>query len=447
MPLPALILLGVTGTCGVAALLGPRQDGSGVLSSFVVIGLGILVIGWRLGFLSIANGHLWALVFVLLLGTLPKLTLLAYATASPSSLQRDFPELRFATLADLQSAYVSTATAIMFVAIAFLAIPLAPKTHGIPPPPTLTNARGLLIGTILASVVSSVAQYVFGLGVLGQGASELPLGLGTLITRTRGDFVPALAILVLYYAIRGGRDERWALGLIASHAVVGAFLTTSRGTVFEAALAVLALYAFSGKLRGRIIGWVLVMCFAGLALYPIITQSRAAALGESSNAGASWQIEVVSSGSRILSRIQGADGLLHISALGDSSSVLAARLGDKVGPAGLAEYYTKDIVGVPRENDFRSPGLLAGLALLVGQSSVPFVLLLGVPLFHLLGRYTTSLGPQAVSTALLFVYVFATFSEGTYNPRELAAFAIAVSGTAWLHKRICKKAPALKPSS
>lgn len=213
--------------------------------------------------------------------------------------------------------------------------------------------------------------------VLGESA----VGTATSNIYNRGPAALATAILSLCWAT-GGRCARrlyasWAILVIP----LGIIATASRGYIIVSLLPGALMLWFSGYSIKRFLPLASLVLLLSVALYPAITAYRGSTTGVSGRGvedsirasyGSAILSTVRDAGMNSLLRSPGADGMLHVSRSRRSNFTLP------LSPEGLSKTYTRKIVRLKSASDFRSPGMVASVFLLVGPGLFGILL---VPLF------------------------------------------------------------------
>ena len=438
----ALVIIVGIAYCGVKISI-VQQIGPAAIGYLGAICVLILFIAFWLGPFRAANCYMWAMLVYLIVGTIPKITWLANTLSDPFIMARDNPELRFVTYPDLSHALRTTTLALGMFALVVWAFPAAqnrPRSRS--KLPTVETLRKLLIVTAILATISVALCQALHLGVLGEATRNLPLGLSTIITRTRSDIAPDLALLSLYYAINLRRFERTALALNVGLAIASAFVTTSRGTVLLCAVSIFVLYSIShtkapGLRRMRIkpillrVGAILAV---GLLLFPLLSSIRTQQLTDTQSVPSSNE-SIADIALLSVTRVQGADGILQTQHA--DTSLARPSIGTLFSGSqlSLAPYYTAEVVGVTRPNDFRSPGVIGAAFLLGGSHWWPIAMLALVGLFFALGRILMLASPAAVIATLLVGYA-ADFNEGLVSVYPGIFFVAIVFGINYVHRRL-----------
>ena len=342
----------------------------------------------------------------------------------------DNPEMNWVSLNTIAAClpYVTAAFAAVCLAswLSLTFLPPAPEPEE--PPGGLGPWVVGLVSTALAVGVScGVVQYVLGIGVMGmETARRLPLLLDSVVIHSRLDLAPALVYLAIWLSDRSedGRHRALPLAALVVLGLMDGALSTSRGSLLKLALPLLFLWLLTGRLTRRRFQFLALAVGLTILLHPVISALRSARMNASgpweavaSAVTAAWLEDPTGSlstnGQRIVERVTGAEGV-WFSVSDMPVGIDLKRLAGHFTGDSLTVYYTKEVVGVTRAADFRSPGLV-GFSMLIGgwQGAVilPFLVVLGVrAVWWPLGRLRSS--PVALS--LWTMAMFLVVMEGTF---------------------------------
>lgn len=428
VPREVLVLLTFLAVCITLLAVGQAGLSDGTILSSAIIAACIATVGKRIGSFRAGNAHIWAMFTAVIIGTLSKLTLLSYVIKSPSKMYRDYPELTFVTRESIGQALTTAATGLVLLTLVMVVLPGFNRQPGIVTvsPPRI---KVLIVSTLVLGLSAAALQLRLRIGILGSPASAI--GLDTVITRTTGSVVPALSLLALSYAAASRRYELAAIAVHVGLAGGLSLITTSRGTIFTALLSMGMLYVILRRANFRLLVICITVGFAGLIMFSVATSLRQTVL---TGSGGYSSIPLDDSALFAFTRIQGADGLLEIARYNNGRDLPPSSSPSGRYDQGIAKYYTRDVVGVTAENDFRSPGLLAGVFLLTGEYGFPLAVLLLGSTVHLYFGWLGGRGAVAVSSALGGTYVFSSLNEGTLNYRDLLFFSMTVLGVSMVHR-------------
>lgn len=426
LPREGVLLLLFTVLCMATMAFGLPGAKFSLLTSGLVFGCCIWIIGRRFGSLSISNVHIWILFASILAGTLSKLTLLSRAIRDPARMYSDLPELAFVDDRALLRAVVTLATGLAIFTATLVILPnVRRKATSLSIAPA--RIRFLLIVTVLLGTGAALVQRQLSVGVLG--GSSTGSSLATLVTRATGSVVPGLALLALFYAATAKRHELAAIIVHVGLAAGSSLLTTSRGTLFVALLNLVLMYSILGRIDARLIFISMIILVSGLVMFSLATSLRQASISGATSGG---PISLVDNAIFVFTRIQGADGLLHVARYSNGNDLPIASSTTGRYDGGVAKYYTQDVVGVKRENDFRSPGLFAAVLIMVGIDGFPLGLVFLGAFSHILFGWLSRRGAVNVSAVMVASYIV-PFSEGSLSDRDLLFFALTILGLSRVH--------------
>ena len=440
--LPVLLL---TGAVASRSFLGP--DWVGLTAVNVACATALVGVGRRRPH---RTAWAWAGAIVLLFGGFIQLLWLGYKLrADPMYIIVYSPDLSWLQPEDVVRAY--GAFTLLFSAFCLLAsvwIVFGP-TPRFATQPTSINARHLKIWIVrfsLGYVVLTLVQIVLGFGQFG-GASSSGVLL-TPLSLYRQNFFPGVLVVGLW--VFDGRDSRWWFGCLAGLGAVSAieaYISTSRGTVFTYGLPILFLWYLCRrflKVRKAIV-------IGGLAVYflvnPLLTNLRAERLQATLMSGYTLPQDTgLSVGGltqtldHTLIRVGGAEGLLtaqHVGASLGTPGIL-----DLMRPNFMTDYYTYNIVGIPKAApiaDFRSPAALGNTVLVGGALGAAGVLAFLVFVFGMTWWFIVRFFRSwPVGCALFCGSVVSYVSEGamvTVYKYLLVALALE-----WLCRRLSRSA-------
>lgn len=437
-------LIGLLGLSSYRACSNAAGHEMELITYYLIAAGALLAITLKLRTLHVGNAALWFFVAVLVAGTFPKLSILMADRDDPEVMVQEHPELLFVSYSDIVQAHRLAAFSMVLVAIFVISLPPPDRK---PAPwvqvPSSRRVKALLTVTLLLGSLATALTHFLGLAILGNEVVRLPLGLDIVINRTRSDVAPSLALLALYYAIRTSCCERTALILVVSLAAGNSFVTTSRGTIFLSAISVALLYHFTGSRarRRRTYAMAGLVVLMGLIAFPFFSALRMERVtGEENRFALQDVFSVGEVSGRVLTRIQGADGLLTIErSLRDGDT---ASLSDKFSGSALSlgPYYTHQIVRVDTPNDFRSPGFIGAAMLLAGPAGFPLVLVLFPAVATVASRVLVWVGVPAVSCVLVVQFVL-ELSEGTLAVKPAVFFVFTLFGVAVVHNQLARDDP------
>jgi len=300
---------------------------------------------------------------------------------------------------------------------------------------------GVLVLSLVLYVVGVFGVVVLRLPVMGQEAVHLPLRLDFIINRTIREVLPAVALTIVWLTDRWKSKLTWAaaVALFVGIHLCNAALSTSRGGAIIPLLALLILWIVSGRISRRRC-WMVAGCLVvALALMPIITLLRASALVEGERVAGyvaagrtdavlesygEWQVWA----NLLLTRITGAEGIWWLIREGQLPDL---NIGLDVFWGGLAEVYTRDVVGIRLAGDYRAPGILGAFVMLVGWDLSSFAFGAYVFLVGVAWSQVRRLRNAPVASTL-FALALITFTiEGTFRCQDILVTAGCMLVSRW----------------
>ena len=357
----------------------------------------------------------WLIAFMVWTGPVNLCTIYFLATVHHRFLTNviaDVPPISRATTAWALSLWFA-AIALFWLGYSFVRsgpanVPRSLEFHG----PTV---RGIGLGAGAIWLIVLVYSSSIGFGVLGRPVPSVPFPVRLVLSR--GPLLLLASLIAAAGAMSSTRGRLVMVGTAVIPIALGSYLTTSRGGAAAAVLPfLLAEYcrATSRRTRRRVIASTALLVASLVLLYPVLSQRRGQlAFGAASSQGLPTAL------AQVALRPQGATGALYLTA-GEVPSQ------PSFDAAGVVTTYTTDVVRVRIPNDFRSPGIVAGLYLFGG----PLGLLVGLLALGALSAGTLRaardrpLGLYAAS--FFFVRAMFFLSEGTLQPQDLVATALGV---------------------
>lgn len=217
-----------------------------------------------------------------------------------------------------------------------------------------------------------VMRFIFGVR-LGEGVSSMPLGLSAPVNRAISDLIPGLVLLmmeVFWFKKDIAKYRAWLFVLFLFNIVIAAISTSKAGMIFFAAEFVMFMYLTEQPIFTKPLRWIIMIVLI-LAAFILGSELRAQAGG-----GSSEYVDLMSQGNyfgtlmlvvgTFINRLVGLEGYALTCAYTCTSfpSYIPLQADSFFGEAG--RIFTQDIVHVDRDFDYRSPGLIAGAALLAG---------------------------------------------------------------------------------
>lgn len=263
--------------------------------------------------------------------------------------------------------------------------------------------------------IALLALIVFCLGMriafgtrLGEEVSPMPLGLTAPVNRSINDLIPGMILLFMEASFFSGEKKVyrfWIFVLFMFNITVSALSTSKAGMVFFAAEIVMFIYLTGQPLFKNPIRWVLIF-FMVLVVFALGTELRARAGGGYSEysvliANGYYLEFLLKVAGTFFNRIIGLEGYALSCGYGCSTLPDFSQLSFESFTGEAGRIFTQQVVGVMRDFDYRSPGLLGGAALLAGKFGG---------------------GLLAISFLLGVLYIFSYFDRGQYS----IAFKVAL---------------------
>lgn len=361
------------------------------------------------------------------------------------------PELNWVSIHTIAGGFAYITLAFSSVCLScWVGLTVFERVPALPEPAAVSDsdASRFVLAVAAAGLAVGVFQAWYGFGVMGVESQRLPFRADTLLIRLRTDVVPALLYLAVWRADRTAGRRVWLAvwASMAALAVADSVLSTSRGSLVKLGLPVLFLWLVTGRFTRR--RSVLLGAAGALAvlMYPFASAMRSARMSTSEGTaeaaagavaavfrGDLWESAGSTTGAAA-DRVTGADGVWF--AMGDMPpGVDVDRLLRHVFAEPIHVYYTREIVGVTRPADFRSPGL-AGFAMLVG--GLPALAVFPGAFALAAGATWTRLARLRSAPVALSLFAFALFSvamEGTFTVGDLAMPFLAVAAVEAVYRR------------
>ena len=273
---------------------------------------------------------------------------------------------------------------------------------------------------------------------MGEASSNLPWYIGTLVYRSQGDLMPGLLVFLIHgYRINNQRTLMYIsiAALFILQALIGVASGSKSGVIFFGFVMICywELVADRRYLRPRII---VPLVLAAMVAFIAGSQVRSLAL-----LGTSSQYVVDFLDGRLLSmtvdvftaivnRFPGQEALALACNNGCSAATLSGVLPiDRMLSGEIALYYTRDVVGVTSDYDFRSPGFLGGSVMALGiyGGVLTSIAAIAIALFAMRAMDRAGLSVAARVVAAFGFFRF--FMEGAWYWADLASVAYGVIGT------------------
>ena len=281
----------------------------------------------------------------------------------------------------------------------------------------------LTVGTAAVWLGVVLASHAIGFGVLGQPAPSLPAPVRILLSR--GPELLSAAALAAFALCHSLRARATVLASMFVPIALTSWFTTSRGAVILYVLPFLLLeYCNSRSLRfrRRVISAIGLLGACVVLLFPLLSQRRTdlgfGGGGIGSATTATNGNSVTASALRVALRPQGSLGALFM-ANGDVPNRPSFDL------ANVVHVYTTNVVHVTLPNDFRSPGMIAGLFLVAGPAGV-IVGMLGLGAAFEVALRASRRNPLGNAAAVFVVVRGIQFlSEGTLQLQDLVVLGLS----------------------
>ncbi|HUL66583.1 MAG TPA: hypothetical protein VLW55_18440 [Burkholderiaceae bacterium] len=378
---------------------------------------------------------IWIVLALLVVGYFAKTFYAAQWLFEFKSLTDLNPEWSDFDKSDLLTGYQVTCAAFVLFVLGAIA-----SLQGEPRPEEIQHGtlrpRMALAGILVIVLLLAPLRGFLGIGVMGVESEELPYGISTLIFRAQSTLIPALLLVLVWSGERRGDRllSMLATLLLGVHLVVMAAVSASKAGLFYFAAYMLCLWIISARLtrlRQVILGAVGVAALAFFVLGADLRVLRIEGLSLADAIEALQQGSEISASARLdqglralFLRISGADGLWFV--LGDHGySVPLIGRWQAIWATSLRDFFTRDIVGVVWLLDFRSPGFVAALIMVLGLAGVALCVMIG-PVIAALWRTLGSLPGAPALRAFFAVFLLQTLMEGIFRWQDLIAFSLAI---------------------
>ena len=273
---------------------------------------------------------------------------------------------------------------------------------------------------------------------MGQAEANLPWYLGTLVYRSQTDLMPGLLVMLIH-GFRTSNRRLFMHLSIAALFILQALIaigTGSKSGVIFFVFVMVCYWELVGDRRYLRPKVLVPLVLIALVAFIAGSQMRAYTLW----GGDSEYVRYISDGRfltlaselvvDIVNRFPGQEALALACGNGCSAATLSGVLPMSQLLSGeIATYYTRDVVGVVSEVDFRAPGFLGGAVMAVGIYRGVIVAFLAVAsglfLLRLMDRTGISIAAKVVAAFGLFRF----FMEGAWYWADLLSVAYGVIGT------------------
>lgn len=374
--------------------------------------------------------RLFLLVVVALfaLGYAFRYAFITYYISSNTQLPPEYLDWHYVNQGPLNAAMlICTALFTLFLVIA------VPTTRTMPrPAPTYRVVQPWIIVAFVAFIGATLfARATYG-AALGEEASDAGIILGPLNYRIQSDVIPGLTLLLMEISwVQKRKFQYWgAVVILAAFFLALSAITTSKaGMVNFLALVVMLMYV-TGQAIWKHPVRILLAALAGVLTFIVASQLRAQALGLGDSG--IWTalrdghiletiFQVVG---LIANRIPGVEGLAL--SCGYSCDTIPSFEFPTLRATAI-EIFTYDIIRVEHENDFRSPGYVAGAILLFGMVYGLVVALGGL----FVGRWVSSTADRlrfsAAATAALMFGLLRFMMEGAWYWLDVVTMVTGVA--------------------
>lgn len=395
----------------------------------------------------------WVGLFVFIDGDFFKMIILARRLHDPTYIASLYPELESLTRETILHGYAfMTLGFITYCVVAAAALTRTSRPR-IAPQPDQSRVRlrtdltlDLAAGVFLVYLLATLLQVKSGYGVLGATNQGLSGPIGTFLTLLRRYLTPALLLLSLWiFDRRNPALARFVALSILMAGVIDAFATNSRGSVVAFMTPVFLLYIVTGRVTMPRRAFVVATAVAIVVLFPIISALRFHTKSSTNAEGQTIPAiqELVGSGTVVLARVQGAEGVWFAVPFADTEFSVS-RTAHFLHSTTLRDYYTYTVVGVTQPNTYEAPGLIGAFMIIGGNAGVVilmagFVLLVERSWSFIARRFQT----WPVGLALTASYLLGFISEGTLLVGDLVKLALVVVTCELVYTRLLGRAKSL----
>jgi hypothetical protein len=423
--------------------LGPLSPGFAVLTLLDALACALL-----LGQLSKpAERTLWAWIglAVFVDGDFLKMIILARRLDDPAYVATLYPQLEWLTRAQLLHGYSwMTLGFVVYCLAATIALSRSSSARGSSEPDSsivrlrLDLTLDLAAGVFLIYLLATLLQVKSGYGVLGASNQGLSGPVGATLTLYRRYLTPALLLLALWmFDRRKPMLARLVTLAILVAGVIDAFATSSRGSLVAFMLPVFLLFILTRRLTPSRRAFIGGTAIAGIVLFSIISAIRFGTSSTSVKGNSVPSIsELVGSGTVVLARVQGAEGVWFALPFADTGLSLS-RTVHFLHPPTMRDYYTYSVVGVTKPNTYEAPGLM-GAFMIIGGAGGLIVLMIGF--VFLVERSWSRIGRRfktwPVALALTGSYLVGFMGEGTLLLGDLVKLGLVILTCELVYTRV-----------
>lgn len=303
----------------------------------------------------------------------------------------------------------------------------------------------LSVFIVATTIVSLILRLNYG-AKLGEGAINLPFLLGPLLNRSQSDLIPGVLILMIEISwINSDRRSYylWLLFFLGFQVALSAITTSKAGIIFFA-IQILLLLHFMGKALFKNKLNILWMSIFGILFFVIGSELRSQAIfGTESEYYKmlmdGYVIEVITRVlGIILNRLPGLEGVALICGF-DCSHLSDFAVPSFNGDATMI--FTRDVMGVSRDFDYRSPGLIGGAILIAGWWGGGILTLAFLNVTRLILFYLDQVMITFAARVQLLFGLFKFILEGSWNIYEIIPLFIGVYLVELLALRLSRVRP------
>jgi hypothetical protein len=299
----------------------------------------------------------------------------------------------------------------------------------------------LAIAAAITCIVAGILQAYLGIGVMGRVSAALPFHFDTIIINTRLRIGPALLLLTAWlYDLHKKRTHMVVIVvLLIVLALMDAIIRTSRGSLPFYMIPVFCLWVMTKRFSARRLGVAFAVIAATVALHPVISAMRMDRMVTDESAMEALNNALLDTGSSVLEsapesagnlgkRVSGVDGV-WFSERSLPSGFAPQRFLD------LGEYYTRNVVGLDLEGDFRAPGFVGAFMLLGGFAGVVIFTALYTVFLWAVWRWAGSLRTGVVARAWMVSSLIFLVSENPIYPQYVVGTLLTVAGMELVFRR------------
>nr|UXE44913.1 hypothetical protein Hi04_10k_c3883_00022 [uncultured bacterium] len=303
------------------------------------------------------------------------------------------------------------------------------------------RVTSLAIAAAITCIVAGILQAYLGIGVMGRVSAALPFHFDTIIINTRLRIGPAILLLTawLYDVHQKRRHMSVIVGLLVVLALMDALIRTSRGSLPFYMLPVFCLWVMTKRFSARRLALAVVVVAATVALHPVVSAMRMDRMVNDESATEALNNALLDTGSSVLESAPESAGNLGKRVTG----VDGVWFSERALPAGFApqrlldlgEYYTRNVVGLDLEGDFRAPGFVGAFMLLGGFPAVIICTALYIVFLWAVWRWAGNLQTGVVARAWLVSSLIFLVSENPIYPQYVVGTLLTIAGMELVYRR------------